>query len=56
MNVYVFYCFNEFQWFTLNDIQHGRVHLVTEWLPTVTQRDKLEQVSFKSKHTFICFI
>lgn len=32
------------EWFTLNDIQHGRVHLVTEWLPTVTQREKLEQV------------
>ncbi|XP_051568880.1 extended synaptotagmin-1 [Myxocyprinus asiaticus] len=32
------------EWFTLNDIKHGRVHLVLEWLPTVTQRDKLEQV------------
>ncbi|XP_073810800.1 extended synaptotagmin-1 isoform X5 [Danio rerio] len=32
------------EWFTLNDIKHGRVHLVVEWLPTVTQRDKLEQV------------
>ncbi|XP_056606142.1 extended synaptotagmin-1 isoform X1 [Triplophysa dalaica] len=32
------------EWFNLNDIQHGRVHLVTEWLPSVTQRDKLDQV------------
>ncbi|XP_051996700.1 extended synaptotagmin-1-like [Xyrauchen texanus] len=32
------------EWFTLNDIKHGTVHLVLEWLPTVTQRDKLEQV------------
>ncbi|XP_051752534.1 extended synaptotagmin-1 isoform X2 [Ctenopharyngodon idella] len=32
------------EWFTLNDIKHGRVHLVLEWLPTATQRDKLEQV------------
>ncbi|CAM4628625.1 unnamed protein product [Leuciscus chuanchicus] len=32
------------EWFTLNDIKHGRVHLVLEWLPTVTQRDRLEQV------------
>ncbi|XP_073726584.1 extended synaptotagmin-1 [Misgurnus anguillicaudatus] len=32
------------EWFTLNDIKHGRVHLVLEWLPTVTQVDKLDQV------------
>ncbi|XP_051563285.1 uncharacterized protein LOC127446426 isoform X3 [Myxocyprinus asiaticus] len=32
------------EWFTLKDIKHGRVHLVLEWLPVVTQRDKLEQV------------
>ncbi|XP_056126388.1 extended synaptotagmin-1 isoform X2 [Rhinichthys klamathensis goyatoka] len=32
------------EWFTLNDIKHGRVHLVLEWLPTATQRDRLEQV------------
>ncbi len=40
-----------FQWFTLNDIKHGRVHLVLEWLPTSTQRDRLDQVSFSRKHT-----
>ncbi|KAG1925809.1 extended synaptotagmin-2, partial [Pimephales promelas] len=32
------------EWFTLNEIKHGRVHLVLEWLPTTTQRDRLEQV------------
>ncbi|XP_016130944.1 extended synaptotagmin-1-like [Sinocyclocheilus grahami] len=32
------------EWFTLNDIKHGRVHLVLEWLPTSTQRDRLDQV------------
>uniref|UniRef100_A0A672MQV9 Extended synaptotagmin-1-like n=1 Tax=Sinocyclocheilus grahami TaxID=75366 RepID=A0A672MQV9_SINGR len=39
------------KWFTLNDIKHGRVHLVLEWLPTSTQRDRLDQVSFSSRHT-----
>uniref|UniRef100_A0A672MQK3 Extended synaptotagmin-1-like n=1 Tax=Sinocyclocheilus grahami TaxID=75366 RepID=A0A672MQK3_SINGR len=39
------------EWFTLNDIKHGRVHLVLEWLPTSTQRDRLDQVSFSSRHT-----
>ncbi|KTG34436.1 hypothetical protein cypCar_00028507 [Cyprinus carpio] len=32
------------EWFTLKDIKHGRVHLVLEWLPTSTQRDRLDQV------------
>lgn len=43
------------QWFTLNDIKHGRVHLVVEWLPTVTQRDKLEQVSL-TRDTWACAV
>uniref|UniRef100_A0A3B4C9Q8 Extended synaptotagmin-like protein 1b n=1 Tax=Pygocentrus nattereri TaxID=42514 RepID=A0A3B4C9Q8_PYGNA len=30
------------QWFTLNDVKHGRLHLVLEWVPTVTQPDKLQ--------------
>ncbi|XP_062852804.1 extended synaptotagmin-1 [Trichomycterus rosablanca] len=43
------------QWFSLNDVKHGRLHLVLEWLPTVTQPDQLEQaqqlqsVSFQNK-------
>ncbi|XP_053492193.1 extended synaptotagmin-1 [Ictalurus furcatus] len=32
------------EWFSLNDVKHGRLHLVLEWLPTVTQTDKLQQV------------
>lgn len=31
------------QWFSLNDVKHGRLHLVLEWLPTVTQPDMLQQ-------------
>uniref|UniRef100_A0A8C2K0W6 Extended synaptotagmin-like protein 1b n=1 Tax=Cyprinus carpio TaxID=7962 RepID=A0A8C2K0W6_CYPCA len=31
------------KWFTLNDIKHGRVHLVLEWLPTSTQLERLDQ-------------
>ncbi|KAI5619470.1 extended synaptotagmin-1 isoform X1 [Silurus asotus] len=31
------------EWFSLNDVKHGRLHLVLEWLPTVTHQDKLQQ-------------
>lgn len=37
----VFVC----QWFTLSDVKRGRVHLALEWMPTVTQPEKLQQVS-----------
>ncbi|XP_016388108.1 extended synaptotagmin-1-like [Sinocyclocheilus rhinocerous] len=41
------------EWFTLNDIKHGRVHLVLEWLPTSTQRDRLDQVmQMQSSQTY----
>ncbi|XP_052414465.1 extended synaptotagmin-1 [Carassius gibelio] len=41
------------EWFTLNDIKHGRVHLVLEWLPTSTQRDRLDQVmKMQSSQTY----
>uniref|UniRef100_A0A8C1K0S8 Extended synaptotagmin-like protein 1b n=1 Tax=Cyprinus carpio TaxID=7962 RepID=A0A8C1K0S8_CYPCA len=33
------------QWFTLSDVKRGRVHVALEWLPTVTQPEKLQQVS-----------
>lgn len=33
-----------FKWFTLNDVKHGRVHLILEWLPTVTQPERLQKV------------
>eukprot|EP00063_Salmo_salar_P047656 XP_014022491.1 PREDICTED: extended synaptotagmin-1-like isoform X2 [Salmo salar] len=32
------------QWYTLNDVKSGRVHLVLEWVPTVSQPDRLDQV------------
>lgn len=32
------------QWFTLNDVKSGRVHLVMEWLPRVTDALRLEQI------------
>uniref|UniRef100_A0A673WH59 Uncharacterized LOC115150497 n=1 Tax=Salmo trutta TaxID=8032 RepID=A0A673WH59_SALTR len=31
-------------WYTLNDVKSGRVHLVLEWVPTVSQPDRLDQV------------
>lgn len=38
-------CLSMLQWFSLNDVKHGRLHLVLEWLPKVTQPDKLHQAS-----------
>lgn len=32
------------QWFTLKDIKSGKVHLILEWVPTVAQPLKLDQV------------
>uniref|UniRef100_A0A671Y793 Extended synaptotagmin 1 n=1 Tax=Sparus aurata TaxID=8175 RepID=A0A671Y793_SPAAU len=32
------------QWYTLNDVKSGRVHLVLEWVPTVSHSDTLDQV------------
>uniref|UniRef100_A0A8C2JYK9 Extended synaptotagmin-like protein 1b n=1 Tax=Cyprinus carpio TaxID=7962 RepID=A0A8C2JYK9_CYPCA len=41
------------EWFTLNDIKHGRVHLVLEWLPTSTQLERLDQVmQMQSSQTY----
>uniref|UniRef100_A0A4W5KUR1 Extended synaptotagmin-like protein 1b n=1 Tax=Hucho hucho TaxID=62062 RepID=A0A4W5KUR1_9TELE len=33
-----------FQWYTLSDVKSGRVHLVLEWVPTVSEPDRLDQV------------
>uniref|UniRef100_A0A8C7CEH1 Extended synaptotagmin-like protein 1b n=1 Tax=Oncorhynchus kisutch TaxID=8019 RepID=A0A8C7CEH1_ONCKI len=33
-----------FQWYTLNDVKSGRVHLVLEWVPTVSEPDRLDRV------------
>ncbi|XP_031421334.1 LOW QUALITY PROTEIN: extended synaptotagmin-1 [Clupea harengus] len=35
--------FND-QWYTLNDTESGRVHLVMEWLPRVTDLTRLDQI------------
>ncbi|KAM4740364.1 uncharacterized protein esyt1b [Anableps anableps] len=32
------------QWYTLNDVKSGRVHLVLEWVPTSSEPDRLDQV------------
>ncbi|XP_023810938.1 extended synaptotagmin-1 isoform X1 [Oryzias latipes] len=32
------------QWYTLNDVNSGRVRLITEWVPTVSRNDALAQV------------
>ncbi|XP_048111859.1 extended synaptotagmin-1 [Alosa alosa] len=32
------------QWYTLNDIKTGQVHLLLEWLPTASNADELNQV------------
>uniref|UniRef100_UPI0037E780EC extended synaptotagmin-1 isoform X2 n=1 Tax=Semicossyphus pulcher TaxID=241346 RepID=UPI0037E780EC len=32
------------QWYTLNDVKSGRVHLILEWVPTVANSDRLDQV------------
>uniref|UniRef100_A0A674B832 Extended synaptotagmin 1 n=1 Tax=Salmo trutta TaxID=8032 RepID=A0A674B832_SALTR len=35
-----------YEWYTLNDAKSGRVHLVMEWLPMVSESARLNQVSF----------
>ncbi|XP_045561812.1 uncharacterized protein isoform X2 [Salmo salar] len=41
------------QWYTLNDVKSGRVHLVLEWVPTVSQPDRLDQVfQFQSRQSY----
>nr|XP_046239959.1 extended synaptotagmin-1 isoform X1 [Scatophagus argus] len=32
------------QWYTLNDVKSGRVHLILEWVPMVSQSVRLDQV------------
>ncbi|CAB1330122.1 unnamed protein product, partial [Coregonus sp. 'balchen'] len=32
------------EWYTLNDVKSGRVHLVMEWLPTVSESARLDQI------------
>ncbi|CAL1606166.1 unnamed protein product [Knipowitschia caucasica] len=40
-------------WYTLNDVKSGRVHLVMEWLPRVTDVFRLEQVlQYQSQQSY----
>uniref|UniRef100_A0A6Q2Z2F2 C2 domain-containing protein n=2 Tax=Esox lucius TaxID=8010 RepID=A0A6Q2Z2F2_ESOLU len=32
------------EWYTLNDVKSGRVHLIMEWLPRVSESARLDQV------------
>lgn len=34
------------QWYTLNDVKSGRVHLILEWLPRVSDLKRLDPVRF----------
>uniref|UniRef100_A0A4W5MM46 Extended synaptotagmin-like protein 1b n=1 Tax=Hucho hucho TaxID=62062 RepID=A0A4W5MM46_9TELE len=44
---------NGILWYTLNDVKSGRVHLVLEWVPTVSQPDRLDQVfQFQSRQSY----
>ncbi|XP_053355627.1 extended synaptotagmin-1 [Clarias gariepinus] len=41
------------EWFPLNDVKHGRLHLVLEWVPRVAQPDRLQQVlQMQSSQTY----
>ncbi|CAJ1051129.1 extended synaptotagmin-1 isoform X2 [Xyrichtys novacula] len=41
------------QWYTLNDVKSGRVHLVLEWVPTSSESDRVDQVlQFYSRKSF----
>ncbi|XP_010879570.5 extended synaptotagmin-1 isoform X1 [Esox lucius] len=41
------------QWYTLNDVKSGRVHLVLEWVPTVSEPDILDQLfQFQTRQSF----
>uniref|UniRef100_A0A3P8YUK4 Extended synaptotagmin-like protein 1b n=1 Tax=Esox lucius TaxID=8010 RepID=A0A3P8YUK4_ESOLU len=40
-------------WYTLNDVKSGRVHLVLEWVPTVSEPDILDQLfQFQTRQSF----
>ncbi|TNM89008.1 hypothetical protein fugu_005262 [Takifugu bimaculatus] len=41
------------QWFSLNDVKSGRVHLTLEWVPTASEAQSLDQVlQFHSRQSF----
>lgn len=40
-------------WYTLNDVKSGRVHLMLEWLPRVSDLPRLEQIlQYQSQQSF----
>ncbi|XP_017549782.1 extended synaptotagmin-1 [Pygocentrus nattereri] len=42
------------QWYTLNDVKSGRVHLMMEWLPKVSDPARLEQIlQYQSQHSYV---
>uniref|UniRef100_A0A673BZU0 Extended synaptotagmin-like protein 1b n=1 Tax=Sphaeramia orbicularis TaxID=375764 RepID=A0A673BZU0_9TELE len=41
------------QWYTLNDVKSGRVHLVLDWVPTASESDRLDSVlQFLSRQSY----
>uniref|UniRef100_A0A8C8I383 Extended synaptotagmin-like protein 1a n=1 Tax=Oncorhynchus tshawytscha TaxID=74940 RepID=A0A8C8I383_ONCTS len=42
------------QWYTLNDVKSGRVHLIMEWLPRLSESARLDQVSSLSLSLSLC--
>uniref|UniRef100_A0A8C1DC69 Extended synaptotagmin-like protein 1b n=1 Tax=Cyprinus carpio carpio TaxID=630221 RepID=A0A8C1DC69_CYPCA len=41
------------KWFSLSDVKHGQVHMILEWLPTVTQPDRLQKaLQLQSEHSY----
>ncbi|CAL8366671.1 unnamed protein product [Lota lota] len=40
-------------WYTLNDVKSGRVHLLLEWLPRVSELSRLEQIlQYQSQQSY----
>ncbi|KAG7465594.1 extended synaptotagmin-1-like [Solea senegalensis] len=41
------------QWYSLNDVKSGRIHLILEWVPTASDPDRLDQVlQFYSRQSY----
>ncbi|XP_033482197.2 uncharacterized protein esyt1b [Epinephelus lanceolatus] len=42
------------QWYTLNDVKSGRVHLILDWVPMASESDRLDQVlQFHSRQSYL---
>ncbi|XP_066527383.1 extended synaptotagmin-1 [Hoplias malabaricus] len=45
---------NTDQWYNLNDVKTGQVHLIMEWLPKVSDPSRLEQIlSYQSQQSYV---